>query len=122
MNEKIALVVTSIASPNSVLQKLSQCSQDNHWSFLLIGDVASPPNFHLEGCNFYNLSDQLALNFRFAQNCPQRHYARKNIGYLLALQEGAEIIIETDDDNIPSQGFSDSRQRQQTVPVLSEAG
>lgn len=29
----------------------------------------------------------------------------KNIGYLLAISEGAEVIIETDDDNIPTQEF-----------------
>ncbi|WP_204106759.1 MULTISPECIES: STELLO glycosyltransferase family protein [Spirulina sp. CCY15215] len=121
MDSKVALVVTSIAQPNIALKKLSQCVQDRNWSFIIIGDVASPADFYLEGCDFYNLSHQLALNLKFAQSCPERHYARKNIGYLLALQNNAEIIIETDDDNIPYQNFENPRQRQQTAPVISES-
>jgi hypothetical protein len=30
---------------------------------------------------------------------PYRHYARKNFGYLYALQNGARVIYGTDDDN-----------------------
>jgi hypothetical protein len=36
---------------------------------------------------------------------PSKHYARKNLGYLIAIKNGAEIIIETDDDNIPEKNF-----------------
>jgi len=43
----------------------------------------------------------LDLGYQFAQLCPYNHYARKNIGYLYALQQGAQIIYDTDDDNLP---------------------
>ena len=33
-----------------------------------------------------------------------RSYARKNLGYLYAIQHGAKIIYETDDDNSPTTG------------------
>ena len=36
-----------------------------------------------------------------AEVCPYNHYARKNIGYLYAIQQGADIIYDTDDDNLP---------------------
>ena len=32
---------------------------------------------------------------------PLYNYSRKNIGYLLAMRDGAEVIVETDDDNRP---------------------
>ena len=32
---------------------------------------------------------------------PWNHYSRKNIGYLYALEHGASIIYDTDDDNTP---------------------
>lgn len=32
---------------------------------------------------------------------PAKHYSRKNIGYLLAIRDGASEIVETDDDNFP---------------------
>jgi len=54
--------------------------------------------------------------------CPIRHYARKNIGYLLAIRNGASTILETDDDNIPYRQFWDSQQRIQNVPVLKNSG
>jgi hypothetical protein len=37
--------------------------------------------------------------------CPTGHYARKNIGYLWAIRENANYIIETDDDNFPRDEF-----------------
>ena len=32
---------------------------------------------------------------------PWNHYCRKNIGYLYAIEHGATIIYDTDDDNVP---------------------
>ena len=37
--------------------------------------------------------------------CPTRHYTRKNLGYLVAAEQGALNIIETDDDNLPFDSF-----------------
>ncbi len=33
---------------------------------------------------------------------PHDHYARKNMGYLYAIRAGYSVIVESDDDNIPS--------------------
>jgi hypothetical protein len=51
------------------------------------------------------------MDSEFARICPTRHYARKNIGYLLAMADDASIIIETDDDNIPKESFWQQRRR-----------
>ncbi len=37
----------------------------------------------------------------FAQQLPWRHYSRKNLGYLHAIETGARFIFDTDDDNAP---------------------
>lgn len=103
--ERIAVVVTSIAAPNPILDALARGAQENGIAFIVIGDTASPQDFSLEGCRFYDLAKQTKLDFAFSRGCPTRHYARKNIGYLIALSEGADIIIETDDDNFPRPGF-----------------
>lgn len=99
--QKISLVVTSIASPNDALRRLAAGAQENQVEFILIGDVSSPDRFELEGCKFFSIRDQLARGFEFAKACPKKHYARKNIGYLLAIRNGADVILETDDDNLP---------------------
>ena len=100
-----ALVVTSIASPTRCLRRLAAGAAAAGSPFYCVGDVASPPGFALEGCQFLSLKAQGAMGYRYAAVAPERHYARKNIGYLLAMQKGAEIILETDDDNFPLPGF-----------------
>ena len=122
MSDKTALIVTSIAAPNAVLRALARGCLENGFQFIVIGDVPSPANFQLDGCRFFGLAEQRELGFEFARLCPTRHYARKNIGYLVALREGASVIIETDDDNFPEQEFWSERRRRQSVPVVGAAG
>ncbi len=106
-----AVVVTSINPPTEAMQVLARKSMANDHSFIVVGDAKSPPDFHLEGCRFLRLEEQLKTGFRLAEICPENHYARKNIGYLWAIREQASIIIDTDDDNLPSDGFFAPRQR-----------
>ena len=94
-----ALVVTSIASPNAVLKALAQGAQENNFEFIVIGDTKSPADFKLDGCRFISIEEQDQLDFRLAKILPKKHYARKNLGYLLAKKN--DIIVETDDDNFP---------------------
>jgi len=122
MKDKICVVVTSIAGPNKALGDLALGCRERSYHFVVIGDQASPAEFHIEGCDFYSLDRQKQTGFKFALSCPTRHYARKNIGYLLAIRNGASIIVETDDDNIPSQQFWVERQRIQKAPVLEKSG
>ena len=114
MDEKKYLVVTSIAGPNDVLRQLAKGSIENDYKFIVIGDQASPVDFQLDGCDFYGLDKQLQTDFKFAKLCPTKHYARKNIGYLLAMADNASVIIETDDDNIPYEEFWQVRKKQQS--------
>ena len=122
MKDKVYIIVTSIAGPNNILQQLAQGCSEREYHFIVIGDQASPAEFHIDGCDFYSLKKQKQTKLKFAQLCPTKHYARKNIGYLLAIRDGALTIIETDDDNIPYQQFWDRRQRIQKVPVLQNSG
>ncbi len=122
MTDSVALVVTSISAPNPVLSALAEGSRRRGRQFVVIGDVPSPSDFQLEGCDFYGLDAQYESGFNFARLCPTRHYARKNLGYLLAIRQGANIIVETDDDNFPREEFWGERQRKVSVPTLEDAG
>lgn len=44
---------------------------------------------------------QNSLPFKTAKLLPWNHYARKNLGYLYAIMQGADLLYETDDDNLP---------------------
>jgi hypothetical protein len=104
------------------MRELSAGAKAHGYSFYIIGDASSPPGFALEDCNYYDLERQAATGFRTAQLLPTRNYARKNVGYLLALQAGARTILETDDDNLPGAGFWEEKPRRMRVPVLAQSG
>lgn len=118
-----ALVITSIANDqHPVLKQYAIEAKQNEVSFIVIGDTKSPDQFALEGCHFYSIFQQKSLPFKLAQALPVKHYARKNLGYLLAIQNGAEVIIETDDDNIPLADFWLPRTRTKQAHVLTDTG
>jgi hypothetical protein len=117
-----ALVVTSISAPNPVLAELAGQSKSRGIKFYVIGDVPSPADFQLDGCDFYSLERQRASGLKVAELLPTRHYARKNIGYLLAMRCRPAWLLETDDDNLPSSGFWAPRQRNHRVRSLSGFG
>lgn len=119
---KTSLVVTSIAEPTATLATLAQSCREYDVNFLLVGDEKSPELFLLDGCTFISLQDQLRSGFKFAELCPTSHYARKNIGYLYAIQSASPLIIETDDDNLPYDRFWSRRDREQTAPVVEAEG
>jgi hypothetical protein len=122
MKPELAIVVTSIAKPNQVLQTLARGCRERSYQFIVIGDEASPKDFQLEGCRFYGLEEQYATPFKLARLCPTRHYARKNLGYLLAIAGGASLIVETDDDNLPYEEFWRERVRNQAVQTIEAGG
>jgi hypothetical protein len=122
MDSTTSIVITSIAAPNRVLRDIAgQCSTRS-LKFYVIGDVSSPADFHLDGCSFYSIDRQISTGFQTATLCPKRHYARKNIGYLAAIEAGSQMIVETDDDNLPGEGFWGPRTRTQSVPAVAAAG
>ena len=85
MNPSSALIVTSIAAPNAVMKDLARGALEHGCEFIVIGDTKSPPDFQLEGCRYYSVDAQRATGLSFAQKCPTRHYARKNIASIEAL-------------------------------------
>ena len=105
-----------------MLRALAAGASASGFEFIVIGDLKSPEQFELEGCDFHSVPRQLESGFRFAELCPTRHYARKNIGYLLAIRAGAPLILETDDDNFPRDGFWTERSMKVSAPALASAG
>ncbi len=117
-----AVVVTSISGPNPIMKELAtECSR-RKIRFLVMGDTKSPADFHLDGCEFYSVERQKESGFRYAERCPERSYTRKNIGYLIAIREGARVLAETDDDNYPCPGFWGERARVVRSPGVDGAG
>lgn len=122
MNIKTSLVITSVSSPNRVLKTYADECAKRHVEFIVVGDTKSPTDFVLADCDFWSIGRQKELEFEMAKVVPERHYARKNIGYLLSARNGAEAIVETDDDNFPKKEFWDERKLQGKAHLLVDEG
>jgi hypothetical protein len=117
------LVITSIADDrHPILNHYAIESKNYYVPFIVIGDTKSPSVFSLEGAIFYSIKEQEALNFKLVKLLPYKHYARKNLGYLLAISKGATVILETDDDNLPLDGFWHQRSRHILAHPLCDSG
>ncbi|ORE89147.1 hypothetical protein ATO7_04690 [Oceanococcus atlanticus] len=102
-----ALVVTTINAPNPVMRDLLSACQKSGVDFVIVGDRKSPTDFSLPGATYMDIEAQHTAFGAFSQQLPLGHYARKNVGYLHALRDGAKWIVETDDDNFPLGNFLD---------------
>lgn len=92
------IVITTI-NPKS--KAISQFERMEDWKIILVGDKKSSEIKSNENVTFLSVEDQINLKYNFVKVCPYNHYARKNIGYLYAIKNGADVIYDTDDDNIP---------------------
>ena len=96
---KIAFVITSINKPNNIVRSYAKLCKKKKIDFIIIGDQKSPKNFTLKYAKFFNIKEQKKLNFNYTKICISNSYVRKNIGYLIAIKNGANLIVESDDDN-----------------------
>lgn len=92
------------------------------WGFIVAGDVSSPSDFTLDGCEFLSISRQESLGYRLSTLLPKKHYARKNIGYLHAIASAPAFIVDTDDDNFPRPAFWEERSATPLVRPCRDAG
>ncbi|CAF1285966.1 unnamed protein product [Didymodactylos carnosus] len=76
------------------------------WNLIVIGDRKTPRDWlsRLHGNQsrvlFLPIDEQPSLGYSILDYLPENSYARKNIGYLVAIQCGAQTIFESDDDNL----------------------
>lgn len=96
------IIITTI-NPKS--RGISEFEKMKDWHIVIVGDQKSFPIEESKNLTFLSVEKQKALGFSLAEKCPYNHYARKNIGYLYAICQGAEVIYDTDDDNFPLSGW-----------------
>lgn len=119
--QKRYLIITSIAtSDNAALREYARQSVAYDTHFIVIGDTRSPADFALPDCDFRSMERQRELPFPLARLLPANHYARKNLGYLIAAKDGADVIIETDDDNFPYPEFWETREKTHQAHLLQD--
>ena len=92
------IIITTIHEKSQAIESFEKLPD---WHIIVVGDRNTPKIVSTENLTFLSLNDQLSLGFKIAEILPVNHYARKNIGYLYAIRQGADIIYDTDDDNFP---------------------
>lgn len=97
------IIITSIFSPTEAVKAFAA---NPDYKLIVVGDKKSPENWEQSGVQYLSVADQLQLDFESAKVIPYNHYSRKMLGYLVAMQEGAQFIVDTDDDNIPKSDWN----------------
>jgi hypothetical protein len=108
---RFALVITSIFEPTKAVLEIARQNGNDSFDFIIAGDKKSPASYEIANCIYYTLEQQQNDIFSLGRLCPTGHYARKNLGYLLAISRGCQHLLETDDDNIPLASFWNAPQR-----------
>ncbi len=98
---KWSVVLTTIQAPTPAVHTLHEQMRQYNGQMVVAGDKKGPAAFDLPDTMFLSLDKQMECGFSLSVELPTGHYARKNIGYLYAMREGAGCIYETDDDNAP---------------------
>jgi len=99
-----AIVTTSIFPPSEATRKFAKMEG---WKLFVAGDKKTPHEEYLklEGIEYltpeYQESTYPELSDLIGWNCIQR----RNLAYVEAYKQGAEVIASVDDDNIPLTGW-----------------
>lgn len=96
------IVVTSI---NDITDAVKKFSKQDGWHVIIVGDVKSIEYTH-ENVTYLTIDTQAQLDFYSTTTTPINHYSRKNIGYLYAMRNKAEVIYDTDDDTFPYESWN----------------
>jgi hypothetical protein len=102
------IIITSINYPTKGVKLIAKIP---HWQLVVVGDKKTPEDWQLDNVKYLSVDEQLnfkSLVQKFSTECPFNNYARKNIGYIFAINNKSEVIAETDDDNIPNDFFLNS--------------
>jgi len=92
------IVITSIFPPTEAIEKFSMLKD---WKIILVGDKKTAADWNFPRVTYLSPERQQQISKKFSELLPWDSYTRKNIGYLYAITQGARVIYESDDDNIP---------------------
>jgi hypothetical protein len=100
---KKTIIITSILNPTEAVVSFSGME---NYNLIVVGDKKTPANWKCNNVDYISVIQQETLDFKLATILPFNHYSRKMLGYLKAIQNGADYIIDTDDDNVPKENWS----------------
>ncbi|HET6847204.1 MAG TPA: hypothetical protein VFH29_10250 [Anaerolineales bacterium] len=91
-------VITTIFEPSLAVRKVAELDD---WEIVVVGDKKTPEGWASPRATYLSPTMQDQLPWSMSRVLPWNHYSRKMLGYAHAIQEGADLIADLDDDNIP---------------------
>jgi len=86
------IVMTTIDKPSAISKKIIETAEEKYQNVVVVGDRKTPKEWEwVRGITYLPVRKGELLD----------SYARKNIGYLYAIKNGATHIFDMDDDNEP---------------------
>lgn len=87
-------VITTVNNPTAAVKKLQTLFDEG---LIIVADKKTPDDWDSNG-----LKPVKQISKKYA---PDNHYAKKNIGYMVAIAAGASLIYDIDDDNLPNDNW-----------------
>jgi len=101
MNKTI--VLTTIQPPTKATILFSEMKD---WNLIVVGDLKTPENDYKKiDCEYISPADQEKINKKLSDSIGWNSIQRRNFGYIVAYNNGTEILANVDDDNIPYESW-----------------
>lgn len=112
------IVITSIFLPTEAIEKFAKLKD---WKVIVVGDKKTAADWSYPGVTYLSPAGQQEVANMFSGLLSWNSYARKNIGYLHAISQGARVIYESDDDNIPLKNWVSEPEFSIDAELISDA-
>lgn len=96
------IVITSVYPPTEAVEAFAKMKD---YKLVVAGDKKTPSDWHHENVEYLPVETHENIGTHLNKVLPYNHYSRKMIGYIHAITKGADLIIDTDDDNIPKDNW-----------------
>jgi hypothetical protein len=103
------IITTTINSPTKATLKFLEIANKKNWIFVVIGDLKTPHEEYekLNNLVYLHPDKQQQLYPELSNIIGWKTIQRRNIGFVYAYDQGADIIATIDDDNIPYDNWGD---------------
>ncbi|NDD66971.1 hypothetical protein EBZ35_04900 [bacterium] len=102
---KKVIVTTTINPPTEAVIKFDRLAD---WELIVIGDLKTPADYRLDRGTYVSPAEQEAYSPKLSDALGWNCIQRRNVGFLMALDRGADVVAVVDDDNIPMDGWGSS--------------
>jgi hypothetical protein len=106
------IITTTINHPTVATLKFCKIAKEKDWIFVIVGDTKTPHDEYkaLENNNVIYLTpeEQEKLYPELSETIGWKSIQRRNIGFVYAYHNDADIIATVDDDNIPYDNWGDN--------------